>query len=483
MNFPPIEFNALAPTIVLSISALLVLMFGLFDATRGRSFLTAAAAIAVAVAAVTSIAASSPVAWNSFGIPTAGTTPGVLINDGFALYAGLTILIATGATILISGRYLADEPTYSGEYLALILFAAAGMSLVVAAADLIILLLGIEILSIALYVLSGFSRSRETSQESALKYFLLGAFSLSFMIYGAALLFGAAQSTRLSTIATVIAANARPNLTDNMLVLGGVALILVGFAFKLSLAPFHMWTPDTYQGAPTPISGFMSVATKAAIFVALLRFLAFAVPALRAEWSIAVAVLIILTLLVGNTAAIAQTRVKRLLAYSSIAQAGYIAIGILAGAAAGGAILFYLLAYTLANLGAFAALSALGEGDSDPEVDDLKGLGARSPLLAGAIAIFMLGLAGIPLTAGFMGKLFVFIAGIQAGYVDLVILAAITSIAATFYYLRVIIAMYFQPVSASPIRVEMNGATVAVLALLAVGTVALGILPAGALVG
>jgi len=483
MNFPPIEFNALAPTIVLSVSALVILMFGLFDATRGRGFLTAVATIAVALAALASIVASSPVVWNSFGIPAAGASSGMLVNDGFALYAGLTILVATGATVLISGRYLAAEPTYSGEYLALLLFAAAGMSLVVAAADLIILLLGIEILSIALYVLSGFSRSRETSQESALKYFLLGAFSLSFMIYGAALLFGAAQSTRLSTIATVIAANARPNLTENMLVLGGVGLILVGFAFKLSFAPFHMWTPDTYQGAPTPITGFMSVATKAAVFVALLRFLVFAVPALRAEWSIAVAVLIILTLLVGNTAAIAQARVKRLLAYSSIAQAGYIGIGILAGTAAGGAILFYLLAYTLANLGAFAGLSALGDGDSDPSVEDLKGLGARSPLLAGAIAIFMLGLAGIPLTAGFMGKLFVFIAGIQEGYVDLVILAVITSVAATFYYLRVVIAMYFQPVSASPIRVEMNGATIAVLAVLAIGTVVLGILPAGALVG
>ncbi|TAK25544.1 MAG: NADH-quinone oxidoreductase subunit N [Chloroflexota bacterium] len=471
---PAIDFGAMSPSIVVIVAALVVLLAGLFLPERAKGTLATLSIVGLIGGLVATLVAGQA------GVTGAN---GMLVLDGFAVFIGVIILGAGIVTVLLSDGYVGRQAISTGEYYALLLFACAGMLLVVSAADLIMILLGIEILSIALYVLAGFSRGRDTSEESALKYFLLGAFSLSFMIYGSALLFGVAKSTRLATIATVLAQGARPSLIDSSLVLAGVALILVGFAFKLSFAPFHMWTPDAYEGAPTPITAFMSVATKAAVFAALLRFLTFAIPTLQPEWTMVLAALAVLTMVIGNIAAVVQSRVKRLLAYSSIAQAGYILIGVLAGNAIGGAsVLFYLLGYAITNIGAFAVLMAIGDaGDSDPEVADFDGLGRRSPLLAFAMTVFMLGLAGIPLTAGFMSKLYVFTAGVQAGLIDLVIVGVITSAIATFYYLRIVVAMYFRGPAPAPIALRTTGALTGLIVVLAIGTIALGVLPAGPL--
>jgi NADH-quinone oxidoreductase subunit N len=359
------------------------------------------------------------------------------------------------------------------------------MVLVVSAADLVIVLLGIEILSIALYVLAGFTRGRATSEEAAMKYFLLGAFSLAFLIYGTALVFGVVHSTRFSAIAAALRSGAPVSLLGNPLLLAGIGLILVGFAFKLSFVPFHMWTPDAYEGAPTPITAFMSVATKAAVFAALLRFLVIAVPGLRAEWAAVLWALAALTMIVGNIAAVVQSSVKRMLAYSSIAQAGYILVGTIAGDAfSQPAVMFYLLAYAFMNVGAFAVLMALGgedASDADPTIADLDGLAQRKPLLAFAMTIFMLSLAGIPLTAGFIGKLYVFTAALRAGYGELVVIGVLTSVIATFYYLRIIAAMWMRPASVGAMPIRVTTALSTVLVVLLIGTLALGIIPAGPL--
>jgi NADH-quinone oxidoreductase subunit N len=409
----------------------------------------------------------------------------MVVGDGMSTFFNVVILIVAAITVFLSADYLDRHEGSLGEFYALLLFCCAGMALVVGASDLIIVLLGIEILSIALYVLSGFSRTRATALEAAMKYFLLGAFSLSFLIYGTAFVFGVVHSTRFGAIAQALRPGAAVSLLSNPLLLAGLGLILVGFAFKLSFVPFHMWTPDAYEGAPTPITAFMSVATKAAVFAALLRFLSFAVPGLRPEWAAVLWALAALTMVIGNIAAIVQSSVKRMLAYSSIAQAGYILVGAVAGdALSQPAVMFYLLAYAFMNVGAFAVLMAVGgdEGaDADPTIADLNGLAQRRPLLAGAMTVFMLSLAGIPLTAGFIGKLYVFTAALRAGYGELVVIGVLTSAVATFYYLRIVAAMWMRPADKSAPPIHLTGALSTLLVVLVIGTIALGVFPAGPL--
>ncbi|HEY3078424.1 MAG TPA: NADH-quinone oxidoreductase subunit N [Chloroflexota bacterium] len=471
---PVVDLGALGPSLILTLAAILVLLLGLLVGERGRGLLVGVSLVGIVAGLVAAVVGARP------GAVSAND---MLVLDGFAAFFGGIILIVAAITLVLAGDYIARHTVSLGEFYALLLFCCAGMMLVVGAADLIMILLGIEILSIALYVLSGFTRGRASAEEAAMKYFLLGAFSLSFLIFGTAFVFGVTRSTRLSLIAVALAPSAPVALLDNPLLLGGVGLILVGFAFKLSVVPFHMWTPDAYEGAPTPITAFMSVATKAAVFAALLRFLTFAVPSLRPEWSAVLWALAVLTMVIGNTAAVVQTRVKRMLAYSSIAQAGYILVGVIAGDAFGGpAVMFYLLAYAFMNVGAFAVLMALGEpGDADPEIADLNGLAARQPLLALAMTVFMLSLAGIPLTAGFMAKLYVFTSGVRAGYVDLVVVGVLTSALATFYYLSIIVAMYMRPAEGAALPLRVSGALSALLVVLVVATIALGVLPAGPL--
>jgi NADH-quinone oxidoreductase subunit N len=337
---------------------------------------------------------------------------------------------------------MTDFTRRAGPYYALVLLATAGMTTLTIASDFLTIFLGIEILSIALYVLVGFYHGDIHSGEAALKYFLLGAFASGFFLYGIALVYGATGTTNLASLTQGIAAMPSALPFAPLLPIG-VGLLLVGFGFKLALVPFHMWTPDVYQGAPTPVTGFMSVATKVAVFAALIRVLQ-ALPTHQQPWLMALAALAVLTMTLGNLAALRQTSLKRMLAYSSIAQAGYVLVGLAAGTRAGAeAALYYLAAYTFMNLGAFAAILAIQHPErNDVTREEIVGLAGRQPALAILMAIFMFGLTGIPPLAGFFGKLYVFGSAIEAGLMWLAIVGVINSAIAAYYYLRVTVDMF-----------------------------------------
>jgi NADH-quinone oxidoreductase subunit N len=356
----------------------------------------------------------------------------------------------------------------------LTLAAVAGMMVLSAATSLVTIFLGLEMLSIALYVACGFARRDTTSQEAAAKYLLIGGFASAFVLYGMALVYGGAGSTNLTDIAQRIG----PNEATNPLLLLGVLLLGVGFAFKISGAPFHQWTPDVYQGAPLPVTAFMSVGTKAAAFAMIIRVFDYALPSMGAEWQALLAFVAAASMIVGNLLAIVQTSVKRLLAYSSIAQGGYMLIGVLAGGQRGiGAVLFYLFAYLFMNFGAFAMLTVLVTSESEHDrLEDLHGLADRYPVLGVMMSIFMLSLAGFPPLVGFFGKLFLFTAGVSTGWTWLVIIAVLTSVMSVAYYLRVVYHVWTPQAEARHVdRAPGPLIAVGVSALL---SVALGILPA-----
>ncbi|MBI2939953.1 MAG: NADH-quinone oxidoreductase subunit N [Chloroflexi bacterium] len=476
-----VDFVPLIPTIVVTVTALAVLLLGLW--LRGEQGIwLAAVSIAGLVAALVFLLGLAGPAVSE----RRAAFDGMIVADNLSTFFGAVALVIAILTILLSEHVLLIERFSQGEYYALVLLTTVGMLVLTAATDLIVLILGLEILSISLYVLTGFARGRLGSEEAALKYFLLGAFALGFLVYGSALVYGATGTTTFGQIANVLRA---PGASSPLLLIG-LGLLLVGFGFKLSFVPFHMWTPDVYEGAPSAVTGFMAVGTKAAVFGSLLRILTEAFPALRAEWAAVLWLLAILTMILGNFAAIAQRNVKRMLAYSSIAQAGYIVLAVIAADPLGRAgVMFYVLAYTFMNLGAFAVVVAVADrGDVGTTLDHYVGLARRSPILALAMGVFMLSLAGVPPTAGFMAKLFVFTAAVRAGYVDLAIIGVLTSAVATFYYLRVIVAMYMsapaeEPAPAPALRVP--GPLLALLVIALVATFGLGIFPAvtGDLVG
>jgi len=331
--------------------------------------------------------------------------------------------------------------------------------------DLITVFLGLELMSLALYVMVGFRRSNLESNEAALKYFLLGAFASGFLLYGIALLYGATGSTNLRAIAAFLSDSP---LGGSALVLAGALLLLVGFGFKVAAVPFHMWTPDAYEGAPTSVTAFMSAGAKAAGFAALLRVAGSALAEIQADWRPILTWLAILTMTVGNVSALLQTNLKRMLAYSSIAHAGYVLVALTAGGTEGAsAAVFYLAVYSFMNLGAFGILALLGrEQEERVLLSDLSGLGFRQPLLGLAMTVFMISLGGIPPTAGFMGKVYVFGAAIEAGLIPLVIVGVLNSVVSVFYYLRVTVAMYMQEEPAGG-PVEISWAAPAAVALLA----------------
>lgn len=403
---------------------------------------------------------------------------GMLVVDGFATFLNSVFLLAGLFGIALAHDYLKRMEMLRGEYYSLLLFSISGMMLMAVAADLIVVFLALELLSIPLYVLSGFASKRLDSQESAMKYFLLGAFASGFVVYGIALTFGATGSTRLADLVPALSGG----LGAGALSLLGMAMILVGLGFKIAAVPFHMWTPDVYQGAPTPIVGFMSVGAKAGGFAALLRVFVSAFPELAPAWGPVAMWMAALTMTWGNVAAIAQSNVKRMLAYSSIAHAGYILMALPAAADpnvaadAVGAALFYLLAYAVTNLGAWGVVVALERGEGEGlALDDYAGLATRRPALALAMALFMLSLTGLPPTAGFIGKFYIFRAALQADLVWLALVGVVTSLISAYYYLRLVINMYMregQPETRS--EFWLSG-TVAVAAL---GTFLVGILPA-----
>ena len=372
---------------------------------------------------------------------------GGAVSDGFALSVRLVILIAGVFGVLLSRNYLPDIERQGGAFYSLQLLAIIGMMLMGTATNLIVLFIALEIFSLALYILCGFYRESPRSIEAAMKYFLLGAFASTFFVYGSALLFGAGGSTHYARIhETLAAGGGNPSL-----VLPGIALLLVGFGFKVSLVPFHMWTPDVYQGAPTPVTAFMSVGTKAAAFAGFFRLMMTALPSFHDQWAAPLAILAVLTMTVGNLTALRQSSVKRMLAYSGIAHAGNILIALVAGTgAASSAAAFYLFTYAFMNAGAFAVVIALEKkdgGENDVEQSSLAGIAEKFPALAAAMAIFMLSLSGIPPLAGFFGKFLVFKAAVEAGWAWLVVIGVLNSAISAYYYLRIVVAMYFQPLA------------------------------------
>ena len=421
----------------------------------------------------------STVAWLGRGGQTG--FGGMLRIDTFALLVGLIFVVAAGLTVLLAIGYLPRHGLERGEFYVLLLFSTAGMFLITQAADLIVVFLALELLSIPLYILAGIARPRPASEEAALKYFLLGAFATGFLVYGTALAYGATGTTNLAQMTAAVAAG-KASLA---LLLVGAALILVGLCFKVAVVPFQMWTPDVYEGAPSVVTAFMSVGAKAAGFAALLRIFLTAFPAVSTQWTLLAAILAALTMVLGNFAAATQTNLKRLLAYSSIAHAGYILAGVVAAGAAtspslatlaSSSVVFYLIAYALTNLGAWAVVSAVERAEgAGLQLDDYAGLGKRRPGLALAMALFMFSLTGLPPTVGFVAKFYVFRVTLETGYLWLALVGVLTSLVSAFYYLRVIAVMYMRDGEG---EVFAPAALNVVVGLTALATLVLGIIPA-----
>lgn len=413
----------------------------------------------------------------------------MFVADSFSGFMNMIALVSAAISILLGIDYMRRTGSNRGEFWSLLLLSTAGVMFMAAANDLIVIFVALELLSIPLYILAAFRMDNAKSEEAGMKYFVLGAFASAFLVYGSALIYGATGTTNLPAIFSSVANIVTTGSSAIFYLLIGTALIIVGLGFKVAVVPFHMWTPDVYEGAPTPVTAFMSVGAKVGGFAALLRVLVTAMPVLIADgqtlpiWQNTVMVVAALTLIVGNFVALSQTNIKRMLAYSSIAHAGYILMAVAAAGspqhadlATQGA-LVYMLAYTFTNLGAFAVAIAIEKNDgSGTNLDDFKGLARSKPILAAMMAIFMFSLTGIPLTAGFTGKWFVFQASVSAGLIPLAVIGVLTSVVSAFYYVRIIVNMYLADGEGDPAA----GATPAVnwaLYIAFAGTLALGIFP------
>ena len=461
------DLTQIAPIVAVTVALLVAIVLDLVlpaGARGAASALVASLGLLVALA----LAAAYWFRWLPGGGKSAYS--GFATGDGFALFFEALFAVLGVFTIAIARSYIARRGFLESEFHVLLMAAVVGMMVLASATSLVTVFLGLEMLSIALYVACGYSRRETASQEAAAKYLLVGGFASAFVLYGMALAYGATGTTLIPEIARRVGQDASAN---PILVLG-LVLLGVGFAFKASAAPFHMWTPDVYQGAPLPVTAFMSVGTKAAAFAMIVRVFASGFPHLSGEWQALLAFVAATSIIVGNLMAIAQVSLKRLLAYSGVAHAGYILVGVVAGGSAGvAAVLFYLFAYLFMNFGAFAVLTALvtSEGERD-RFTDLDGLGYRRPLLGVLMTIFMLSLAGFPPTVGFIGKLFLFAAAVNAGYTWLVIVAVLMSVVSVAYYFRVL-AHVWTPAAAieEPARLPFRLPSLALLAsgLLAVG--------------
>jgi NADH-quinone oxidoreductase subunit N len=461
------DLTAILPTLILVIWGMGLLLASLAIPHRYRGSIPWLAILGLGVSFVVSL-----LRWDR---PVPGFHS-VVILDNYSLFLTIVFTIAGALTVLLSFQYLRDRGIDRSEYYPLLLLSISGMTLMASVNDLAILFIALELLSIPLYILAGFARPAPESEESALKYFLLGAFSSAFLIYGIALVYGGTGTTAL------------PEMMEGamggnvLLVLVGTGLVLAGLAFKVAAVPFHMWTPDVYEGAPTPITGFMSVGAKAAGFAALGRVFLLTLPALSSEWTPAVAVLAALTMILGNVVALSQTNIKRMLAYSSIAHAGYLLMGVAASNGRGlSGMLFYLLAYAFTNLGTFAILAMMAR----PEGEDLSfapytGLARRQPWLAAAMALFMFSLTGIPPTGGFIGKYYLFWAAVEADLIWLAVVGVLTTVVSAFFYLRVVVIMFFDTGSHDVAPNLYTTLLIAVI-LTAAGTLLLGLWPGPAL--
>ncbi len=401
---------------------------------------------------------------------------GAAIIDNFAMGVKLIILVTSALAILLSVTYIPKVNKQVGEYYTLLLLCATAMMFMGSATDLMVVFLALETFSIALYIMTSLNPSKPRSTEAGMKYLLLGAFASAFFVYGAALVYGATGSTQYA----VIAAALTNGVGQPGLLYPGIAMLIVGLGFKVSLVPFHMWTPDVYQGAPTPVTAFMSVGTKAAAFAAFIRLLLTAFPEQHATWSWILALLAVVTMTLGNFAALRQLSLKRMLAYSGIAHAGYVLVGLVGGTAqSANAAIFYLFSYAFMNIGAFAVIIALEKVNEDDALQNrAAGIGKRWPMLALAMAIFLFSLTGIPPLAGFFGKLFVFQAAVDGGFAWLAAVAMLNSAVAAYYYLRVTVAMYFEEPTSETLAEGPRWATVNIgLAIAAILTIAIGLYP------
>jgi NADH-quinone oxidoreductase subunit N len=460
------SFNAIVPMSCVTAAALAAMVAEAFRAPGERMPIGPLGAIGLTGAAVSSL-----LLWNrnasSFGVVSA---------DNFGLFVTWILIIVGLLSLAISEPTIDRERLPRGEYYALMLFAIAGMMLMATASDLLLIFLALEVLSLAVYVLTGIRRDQPAATEAALKYFLLGAFSSAFFLYGIAFTYGLTGSTRLDRVGGLIAAQARSPAPMQLLAIG---LLLVGFAFKVSAVPFHMWTPDAYEGAPPAVTGFMSTGVKAAAFAAFVRVFLTAFEPLRAGWGNIVWVVAAATMIVGTVVGVSQSSVKRMLAYSSIAHGGYLLVALLAANDVGkGAILFYLLTYAITNVGAFGVIAVVeGTVDANDRVRDYAGLGHSHPILAALMTVFLLSLGGFPPMAGFIAKWYVFSAAIKAGDNGLAIIGVLTSVIAVFFYLRLVVMMYMTPGDRSvqfPAVPRMAGLALVVSAAL---VLYLGILP------
>ncbi len=461
----PYDFYLLLPETVLTVGAMLVLLADAFVPKARQAWVLW---LAVAVLVVT---AGAVVA---IGNPDASIARGLLAVDAFAIYFKLLFLGASAVSLLMSTRYLVVERAPAAVYSFLVLTAALGMMVMAGGTDLITIFIGLETMSVSFYVLAGFLKPNRRSNEAAMKYYLLGAFSVAILLYGMSLLYGLTGTTNLHAIAQALAEQGASPLLSLAIV-----LVVAGVGFKIAAVPFHMWAPDVYEGAPTPVTALLSVGSKAAAFAMILRIFVEGMPSASVDWRLLFETLAIITMTVGNIAALTQSNVKRLLAYSSIAHAGYILIGIIAGPPWGyNAALIYLAVYAFMQLGAFAVLVVIRRGDTFGEdLIDLTGLYYRRPAAAIAMMIFMLSLGGIPPTAGFMGKVWLFGSAIEAGYVRLAVIGVLNSALSLYYYLRIVIFMWQRQEGTEPLpSAGPAWATAVVIAV--VGTILLGVYPA-----
>src|ERR1044072_1501357 len=500
---PIINWSLIAPEVIVCAAAVVVMLLDAFVRPSQRWITGGISLVGIGLAATASIWL-----WVK-GTPSVDAFNGMIVLDELRLGFTLIFLIVSALTVLLSTVWVENEQLPAGEFHSLLLFATVGMMLMASGNDLVIIFLGLEILSIATYVLAGFRRTDVRSNESSLKYFILGSFSSEFLLYGSALVYGATSiaelgppgrladvvpgTTNISEIAARVGDAQYPAL-----LYAGAAMMLVGFGFKIATAPFHIWTPDVYEGAPTPVTAFMAAGPKAAGFASFMRVFVFGLPFvvsasgatagnLHHTWVNTLAVMAILTMTVGNTAAILQNNIKRMLAYSSIAHAGYALVGFVAAGAASDpaqrnsaltAVMFYLLTYAVMNLGAFAVVQLIARnGDRRTSIEDYSGIGFESPVLAFLLSLFLLSLLGMPFTAGFIGKVMVFGAPIDQGYYLLVVIGVLNTAVSAYYYLRLIIVMFFGERLTAWTAPRIPASVGVALVLTVLGVLYLGIFP------
>jgi NADH-quinone oxidoreductase subunit N len=458
------SFHATIPTLIVVLSALAAMLAEAFRQPGERMPIAGLGLIGLVGAAI-----ASCFLWD-----TDAQSFGVVRADNFALFINLILCLIGILTMVFSVDVVERENLPAGEYYALVLFAIAGMMLMAEATDLLVIFLALEVFSLAVYVLTALRRTSAAAAEAGFKYFLLGAFSSAFFLYGIAFTFAIAGSTRLDQIGTAMASG--PSTTLALLAVG---LLAVGFAFKVSAVPFHMWTPDAYEGAPTIVTAFMSTAVKAAAFAAFLRVFLSTLEPMQGHWVPVLSWISALTMIVGTIVGVLQNNIKRMLAYSSIAHAGYLLLGLIAASSAGkAAVLFYLLAYAVANLGALGIVALLGTADhAHDQLRDFAGLWKTRPGLAALMTVFLLSLGGFPPTAGFIAKWYIFAAAVQEGHFGLAIIGVLSSVVSVFFYLRIVVMMYMTEEAAAPARPKISMPAMAGLGFAMLATFYLGVLP------